>query len=71
MGNCNEAREYDDVTTDDNNNFNDVEESLQTEKQILKLKHGSVIDPLYAHIKDCIPENVILMYKVIYFKIYC
>ena len=59
MGNCNEAREYDDVTTDDNNNFNDVEESLQTEKQILKLKTGSVIDPLYAHIKDCIPENVI------------
>ena len=59
MGNCNKAREYDDVTTDDNNNFNDVEESLQTEKQILKLKTGSVIDPLYAHIKDCIPENVI------------
>ena len=59
MGNCNEAREYDDVTTDNNNDKDEIEEALQTEKQILKLKHGSVVDPLYAHIKDCIPENVI------------
>jgi serine/threonine protein kinase len=59
MGNCNEAREYDDVVTDTNDDKDEVEEALQTEKQILKLKHGSVIDPLYAHIKDCIPENVI------------
>ena len=59
MGNCNEAREYDDVTTDNNYDKDEIEEALQTEKQILKLKHGSVVDPLYAHIKDCIPENVI------------
>jgi serine/threonine protein kinase len=60
MGNCNEAREYDDETSDINStNENDIKESQEEIEQINKFKQGTLVDPLYTHIRECIPENVI------------